>query len=134
MFELRWQILRAPWNQPRGSERDEHDEHALHALIVDAREHPLGTGRLHRLDDTTGQIRYMAIVPHWRRKGLGSALLEWLEQRATEMGMKHIHLDAREEYAAFYRAHGYEDRGAGHVLYGEIRHRRMLKALGVPEQ
>ena len=129
MFELRWKILRAPWNQPRGSERDEHDEHAIHALILDDRDRPVGTGRLHRLDEATGQIRYMAIVPSWRRQGLGTALLAWLEQRATETGMKHIRLDAREEYAAFYRARGYADRGAGHVLYGEIRHRRMDKEL-----
>ncbi len=129
MFELRWQILRAPWNQPRGSERDEHEENAVHALILDARDRPIGTGRLHRLDNATGQIRYMAIIPPWRGKRLGSALLDWLERRAREMGMKHIRLDAREESAGFYLAHGYEDRGAGHVLYGEIRHRRMYKIL-----
>jgi len=127
MFELRWQILRAPWNQPRGSERDEHDEQAVHALILDARDRPVGTGRLHRLDDTTGQIRYMAIVPSWRRKGMGSALLAWLERRATETGMKQIRLDAREESVGFYLARGYRDCGAGHLLYGEIRHRRLSR-------
>jgi len=26
-FAFRWVLLRAPWGQPRGSERDEHDEH-----------------------------------------------------------------------------------------------------------
>ncbi len=129
MFELRWQILRAPWDQPRGSERDEHEEHTVHALCLDARDRPIGTGRLHRLDDATGQIRYMAIVPQWRRKGLGSALLAWLERRAVDTGMTHIRLDARAEYAGFYLARGYEDRGKGHMLYGEIRHRRMCKVL-----
>lgn len=127
MYELRWQILRAPWHQPHGSERDAHEAHAIHALILDAREQPIGTGRLHRLDATTGQIRYMAIRTEYRGQGAGSELLHWLEARAREWGLSKILLNAREACAGFYLAHGYTDHGEGHVLYGEIRHRRMCK-------
>ncbi len=127
MFELRWQILRAPWNQPRGSERDEHEAHAIHALILDARGQPIGTGRLHQIAATTGQIRYMAIRTKYRGQGAGSALLQWLEARAREQGLSRILLNAREAHTGFYLAHGYVDQGEDHVLYGEIRHRRMCK-------
>ena len=34
-FDLRWQVLRAPWNQPRGSEQDGLEDTSEHALIRD---------------------------------------------------------------------------------------------------
>jgi ABC-type Fe2+-enterobactin transport system substrate-binding protein len=39
-FDLRWQILRQPWGQPRGSERDSED-------VIDAAGKSLACGRLH---------------------------------------------------------------------------------------
>ena len=34
-YQLRWQILRKPWQQALGSEQDEHERHAIHRMIVD---------------------------------------------------------------------------------------------------
>jgi len=33
-FDLRWRILRQPWGQPRGSERDSEDDSAFHLLLL----------------------------------------------------------------------------------------------------
>ncbi|MDX1718459.1 MAG: GNAT family N-acyltransferase, partial [Anderseniella sp.] len=46
-YELRWKILRAPWKQPRGSERDALDAHSTHLMIVDPDRKVVGVGRLH---------------------------------------------------------------------------------------
>jgi hypothetical protein len=46
-YELRWKILRKPWNQPRGSERDALDETATHLMLLDEDGAPAGVGRLH---------------------------------------------------------------------------------------
>ncbi len=40
-FDLRWRILRQPWGQPRGSERDSEDDSAFHLLLVDAAGNPI---------------------------------------------------------------------------------------------
>ncbi|HID48743.1 MAG TPA: thioesterase, partial [Chromatiales bacterium] len=61
-YRLRWQVLRQPWNQPPGSERDTHDEGAVHAMAVDNHHVLVGVGGLHRLDARTGQIRYLAVA------------------------------------------------------------------------
>ena len=34
-YELRWKILRAPWNQPRGSERDDREADSTHLMVVE---------------------------------------------------------------------------------------------------
>jgi len=129
LYDLRWRLLRAPWGQPRGSERDEHEATAIHALARHAQGELLGIGRLHRIADGTGQIRYMAVLPEWRGQGIGTALLCWLEDRAREAGLTEIVLDAREPSVAFYRRLGYAETGEGPTLFGAIPHRKMRKAL-----
>ena len=44
-FDLRWRILRQPWGQPRGSERDSEDDSAFHLLLMDAAGKALACGR-----------------------------------------------------------------------------------------
>ena len=60
-YELRWKILRAPWKQPRGSERDSLDDDSTHLMLVDPARVVTGVGRLHFNNIREAQIRYMAI-------------------------------------------------------------------------
>ena len=46
-YELRWKILRAPWNQPRGSERDDREADSTHLMVVEGNGAVAGVGRLH---------------------------------------------------------------------------------------
>ena len=59
-YELRWRILRAPWQQT-GCERDETDDSSIHRMVCRRDGKALAVGRLHRLDEHSGQIRYMAV-------------------------------------------------------------------------
>jgi N-acetylglutamate synthase-like GNAT family acetyltransferase len=128
-FDLRWRVLRAPWGQPRGSERDEHDDSAEHCVVLDARGHVIGAGRLHVLDGTSAQIRYMAVEPEYRGCGVGRAIASYLEASAHRSGARELYVDARESAAEFYSRMGYEAIGPAHTLFGEIAHVRMKKAL-----
>ena len=60
-FDLRWRILRQPWNQPRGSERDSRDQSAFHLLVIDDNSKVLACGRLHLNSPSEAQVRYMAV-------------------------------------------------------------------------
>jgi GNAT superfamily N-acetyltransferase len=128
-YDLRWQALRAPWGQPRGSERDEHEAGAEHAVIWGDDRRPLAVGRLHFNTPTEAQIRYMAVAKHAQRRGLGRAVVEHLEQAARERGATEIVLNARKEVAPFYARLGYEAVGAGPTILGSIEHVRMRKSL-----
>lgn len=128
-FDVRWRVLRAPWGQPRGSERDEFEDAGYHRLALLDGARPVGVGRLHRVDDTTGQIRFMAVESAFERRGVGTRILAALEEAAHGAGLHSIRLHAREGAAAFYLHHGYRDLGASHLLFGEIRHRLMEKRI-----
>jgi GNAT superfamily N-acetyltransferase len=128
-YTLRWRLLREPWGQPRGSERDELEDAAWHVAACSAKGATIGVGRLHRIDSDTGQIRYMAVEPEWQGCGVGTAILGALEKLATDNDMRRIELDAREDAVAFYEHHGYAVTGPAHTLFGAIPHQRMARFL-----
>jgi predicted GNAT family N-acyltransferase len=128
-YDLRWQILRAPWGQPRGSERDALEPTADHAAIFDERGAVLAVGRLHLNSPAEAQIRYMAVANAARGQGLGRQIVEHLEAAARQRGASVIVLNAREAVAAFYQRLGYEVIGPGPTMFGAIAHVRMQKRL-----
>lgn len=127
-YALRWCLLRKPWGQSRGSERDAFEHEAIHLMACTDRR-GVGVGRLHNLSNTHMQIRYMAVLPTWQRRGIGSQILGALEAKAKLLGAREICLDARASTVGFYQQHGYTMLGPGHVLFGEIAHYRMAKKL-----
>ena len=125
---LCWDVLRRPWGQPRGSERDPPSTNAHHLLAeVDGR--LAGTGRIHRIDACTWQVRYMAVHPELRGRGIGAAVLAGLLDHARGHGGGRVFLNAREGTAGFYQAAGFAVAGEGPLLYSSIRHLRMEREL-----
>ncbi len=131
-FDLRWRLLRKPWKQPRGSERDELDAVSWHRMAcLDGRPPhiPIGVARLHLIDSQRAQLRYMAVEPDHRHQGIGRALEADLEALARANRVREIILQARADSVPFYQQLGYSVTGPGHLLYGEIRHFAMRKCL-----
>ena len=128
-FDLRWRVLRAPWNQPRGSERDDREDTSIHLMVRDASGSPLAIGRAHFNAKTEAQVRYMAVEPALAGRGLGGRVLAGLEKRAQAQGATRIVLNARRPAIPFYLKHGYEVVGLADTLFGAIEHVRMEKAL-----
>jgi N-acetylglutamate synthase-like GNAT family acetyltransferase len=126
-FDLRWRVLREPWQQPRGSERDDGEETAAHAAIV-AGADILAAGRLQVIAGQLGQVRYMAVDPRVVGQGWGARILCYLEDRARQLQLTRIELDARESAHGFYEKQGYRVIGEAPAKWG-IRHRRMAKTL-----
>ena len=126
-YLLRWQILRKPWSQPLGSERDEHENSSYHLLAIDKNKTVIGVGRIHKINDFTAQIRYMAVSDLHRHTGIGSNLLVALENKATNWSCNEIVLNARNSCQRFYQKHAYLIVEAGPTLYGSITHTKMKK-------
>ncbi|WP_231916649.1 bifunctional GNAT family N-acetyltransferase/hotdog fold thioesterase [Rheinheimera sp. SA_1] len=127
-YQLRYQILRAPWQQPPGSERDELEAQAQHRMIVDAAGEVLAVGRLHLVDADTAQVRYMAVAEAARGTGFGAIMLQALEQQAVLIGAQRVILNARDSAVVFYKKSGYQVGAAQPPLFG-IAHWQMSKAL-----
>lgn len=128
-LELRWRILRAPWNQPRGSECDDHESAARHMLVCDERSQVLAVGRMHLNSAEEAQIRYMATEPAHRRQGWGARIVAELEEWARRDGAQWAVLNARSEALTFYERLGYCVVGKGPTMFDSVRHSRMKKSL-----
>jgi len=128
-FEFRWRELREPWQQPRGSERDELEAGARHIAARAASGEIVGVGRVHWNDDGNAQIRYVATAKAHLRSGIGTAIMRRLEQIAEDSGAGLIVLNAREIAVPFYSSLGYEIIGEGPTIFGTIAHKRMQKKL-----
>ena len=128
-FDLRWRVLRAPWNQPRGSERDDQEDRSIHVMLSDSSRIAMAIGRLHFRSADEAQIRYMAVEQAFAGRGFGSRILEELERRALSAGARLLVLNARKNAVPFYLKHGYAISGPADTLFGSIEHVRMEKEI-----
>ena len=128
-YQLRWKVLRAPWNQPPGSEKDDMESGNFHLMAVDDDTNAVvACGRLQLNSLEEAQIRFMAVDPIYQGKGVGKKLMDALESEARIMGAKHIVLQAREIALPFYLSCGYSIIKPTFLLFGEIPHFLMQKA------
>jgi GNAT superfamily N-acetyltransferase len=127
-YDLRWRILRQPWNQPRGSEKDEKEDESIHIMMV-YNDKVIGCGRGHFNSPTEAQIRYMVVEESYQGKGVGTKILEALERKLIEKGARTIILNARENAGKFYKKHNYKIIEKGHTLFDEIKHYKMRKEI-----
>jgi GNAT superfamily N-acetyltransferase len=80
-------------------------------LVVYVDGEPAGCGGVGRLDDTTGELRRMYVVPAHRGKGLGGRILVALEAAARDLGYTTMRLETGNEAPeaiGLYTSHGYE--------------------------
>ena len=59
-YQFRWEMLRKPLHQPKGSERDAWDAMAHHQMVVDEEGNLVAVGRLYINADNEASIRFMA--------------------------------------------------------------------------
>ncbi|HEY6905818.1 MAG TPA: GNAT family N-acetyltransferase [Ignavibacteriaceae bacterium] len=126
-FDLRWRMLREPWKQPRGTEKDELEERALHIMVCQDDRVPVAVGRAHFNTDIEAQIRFMAVEPRFQKTGLGSVVLKRLEDEVRQLGAQYVILHSRDTAVQFYEHHGYKVVSRSHTLFETVPHFLMKK-------
>src|SRR3981189_1237170 len=114
---VREQVFVEEQKVPRELERDEWDERCEHAVACDSRGEAIGTARL--MPD--GRIGRMAVLGEWRRRGVGTTLLEAPADKGRKRSMRHITLHTQKNEAGFYQPFGLRERGE-EFLEAEIPH------------
>ncbi|MBI3525135.1 MAG: GNAT family N-acetyltransferase [Betaproteobacteria bacterium] len=109
---------------PQALEWDEFDAVSRHALALDAGGNVIGAGRL--LPD--GHIGRMAVLPEWRARGVGAALLRRLMEEAGESGQRRLLLNSQIQAAPFYARFGFIPEGREFIEAG-IPHITMAQSL-----
>lgn len=128
IIDLRYEVLRKPWNQTRQSVTDDFEEIAINAYIEKDGE-IIACGRLQNNGNSIGQIRYMAVNNGFQGKGLGKLIVAKLEDEAKRMQLQTIELQARENALDFYKSQGYIVKETSFKLWDIIQHYLMSKHL-----
>lgn len=129
-FGLRWSVLRKPWNQPEGSEKDDQEDTSIHRMAFSENGKIAGVARLQYNSKDEAQVRFMAVAEEFQGKGVGKKLISSLEEVALKAGRKRIFLQARENAVPFYKSLGYTIVEKTFLLYGDIQHFSMEKVIG----
>ena len=128
MYDLRWRYLRQPWNQPRGSERDQEESIAI-PLIALSDNKIIGTVRYQRINENVARARYLVVEKKFRGKGVGRRLMESIHMTAKNQNISYIILNARSIAKKFFEKLGYKAIEKGPLLFSEINHYKMVKKI-----
>jgi len=125
-YDLRWKILRKPWGEIKGSERDEFEDSSHHIVAIENNK-VVGVARLQETNKRQLQLRYMAVAQNTQKKGVGNAIIIYAEQYAQQYGYTEIFLHAREIAVGFYLHLNYQQLEKSYCLFDEIQHYKMHK-------
>ena len=125
---FRWEVLRKPLKMSHIPLKDNLEEASIHLMGVTSEGKILACGRLHLNTSEEAQIRYMGVSEDLRRSGIGSKMIEKLEEEAINQGANQIMLNARENAVAFYKSLGYFEVGP-YESDIQIPHTRMEKQI-----
>ena len=70
-YQFRWEMLRKPLHQPKGSERDAWDAMAHHQMVMDEEGNLVAVGRLYINADNEASIALWRFTLPYRTKGWG---------------------------------------------------------------
>lgn len=127
LFDIRHRVFVVEQGVPLELEHDAYDADALH-LLARVEGHSVATGRL--LDD--GHIGRMAVLPQWRGRGIGTAMLRTLVAEAQRRGLRRVFLHAQCDAIPFYERLGFVAEGEVFVDAG-IDHRTMGRGITMAE-
>ena len=92
---------------PAELEWDEFDESCRHALALSQRGEAIGCGRMF----SNGHIGRIAVMQQWRKKKVGTTIMEALLDYARAHDYKQVDVDAQTHALPFYRNFGFAEQG-----------------------
>ena len=128
-YLLRYEILRKPWNQPLGSEKDDIENNCIHAMAVNDSKDTIGVCRLQFNSPEETQLRYMAVLDKMHGNGVVKKLVGFMENKAKLAGANRIILQSRSSAVEFYKKCGFTVVEKSYLMWGEIQHYLMIKQL-----
>lgn len=118
---VRTRVFMKEQGVPPELEWDGADSAAVHLLAFDLDQNPIGTARIL----PSGQIGRLAVLPGWRGRGVGAALLREALTLAAAPNLPPPFVHAQTTALAFYHRHGFRAQGLEFWEAG-IPHRVMV--------
>jgi N-acetylglutamate synthase-like GNAT family acetyltransferase len=108
-YTLRYEVLRKPWGQPKGTEKDDYEPISDHFMAVDDLTGGIvGVVKLDEKEPGVGWLSHLAVALAYQNKGVGTMLVKAVEQAAVKKGYKVLGCNARLNAAAYFERFGFE--------------------------
>ena len=122
-FAIRMRVFVKEQGVPAEMELDRDDKRAIHFLATVVKK-PVGTARL-VIRHGNAKIGRMAVLKSWRRRGVGTTLLQRAVAAARTLGAREIYLHAQVPVIGFYETMGFRPVG---LVFDEagIPHQKMI--------
>ena len=92
-------------------EFDEHDTPDTQYIVVTDEDFPIATARMYPAGQASMMIGRVVVLPEYRRRGIGTMVVDACEEWAEEMGCTKTIVESRDNKIDFYKELGYEIRG-----------------------
>jgi predicted GNAT family N-acyltransferase len=126
-FNVRKEVFVEEQGISEDIELDNHDSKALHMVVRDGKR-VIGTARVLFPAPSVAKIERMALLRPFRRKGIGSRIISFLNTELKNRQIRKAVLHAQYSSVAFYKSCGFVESGMPFNEAG-IRHLRMEKEL-----
>jgi N-acetylglutamate synthase-like GNAT family acetyltransferase len=118
-YALRYHVLRQPWGQPKGTEKDDFEPISLHFMAIDdANGEVVGVVKLCEKTPEVGQFSHTAVSENRRGQGIGKLLLETVEEAARKNGYKSLGTLTHLTSTGFFEKKGYQIKGLPTRFFG----------------
>ena len=115
--KLRNRVFTQEQHIPEDMERDELDAKSIHVIAaVDG--HIVGTGRI-TFNGDTATISRVAVEKNYRRLGIGTRIIQELEDIAKHKQVKTVTLSSNFQSIPFYQTLAYTKKGAPFIECGD---------------
>lgn len=129
-YALRYEILRKPWGQPKGTEKDDYEPISQHFMAVDDSTGKIvGVVKLFEKDSTIGWFSHLAVAQEFQRSGVGKQLVEKIEEVAKQKNYRILGCMARLNTTTYFEKLGYTIAGLPAHYFGTIQVAWMEKSL-----
>ena len=105
--DFRLEVLRKPLKMSHIPLKDNLEDSSYHFMAITISKKILACGRVHMNNEYEAQIRYMGVSDSVRRMGVGTSMVNKLEDKAKTLGAKYVTLNARNIALDFYKSLGY---------------------------
>lgn len=128
-YDLRYRVLREPWGQPKGSEKDDYEPISQHFMAVDDSGLVVGVIKLFEKEAGVGWFSHMAVHPDYQRHGIGKKLVNAIEEAARRQGYTTLGCMSRLNTTVYFEKLGYRVAGLPSHYFGTTQVVWMEKSL-----
>ena len=108
-------------------EFDEHDTPQTKYIVVTDNSFPVATARLYPLDEHSMMIGRVVVLPEYRHKGIGTAVVRECEKWAADLGFGMTVVESRDNKVDFYL-------GMGYAITGEMTEGETFRCIRMEKQ